>query len=83
VADLRFGHPHPLFPGLTRHVEVDAANVLGAIDSSGRWPGLRDRLVGDGAAQPHPRVRRRRARRADTPVAERSRLDVIAAISGG
>ena len=52
MADLRLpGTLTPLFPGLTRHVEVDAASVLGAIDElERRWPGLRDRLVAEGPA---------------------------------
>lgn len=76
----------PLFPGLPRRVEVDAATVLAAIDSlETRWPGLRDRIVEEGPAlrrHLHVYVDGERAE-LDTPVAERSRLDVIAAISGG
>jgi len=47
VADVRLpGTLTPLFPGLPRRVEVEAATVLAAIDSlETRWPGLRDRLV--------------------------------------
>jgi molybdopterin converting factor small subunit len=60
--------------------------VLAAIDElEERWPGLRDRLVGEGPAlrrHIHVYVDGERAG-LDTPVAERSRLDVIAAISGG
>ena len=87
MADLRLpGTLTPLFPGLTRHVEVDAANVLGPIDELyGRWPALRYRWVGYGPAlrsHIHVYVDGERAG-LDTPVAERSRLDVIAAISGG
>lgn len=76
----------PLFPGLPRRVEVDAATVLAAIDSlETQWPGLRDRIVEEGPAlrrHLHVYVDGERAE-LDTPVAERSRLDVIAAISGG
>jgi sulfur-carrier protein len=87
VADVRLpGTLTPLFPGLPRRVEVDAASVLAAIDSlETRWPGLRDRIVEEGPAlrrHLHVYVDGERAG-LDTPVAERSRLDVIAAISGG
>ncbi len=76
----------PLFAGLPRRVEVDAATVDEAIDNlEQRWPGLRDRLC-----EPGPRIRghihvyvdRERAA-LDTPLEPRSRVDVIAAISGG
>jgi molybdopterin synthase sulfur carrier subunit len=87
VADVRLpGTLTPLFPGLPRHLEIDAPNVLGAIDElEHRWPGLRDRLVAEGPAlrsHIHVYVDGERAG-LDTRVAERSRLDVIAAISGG
>ena len=76
----------PLFHGLPRLVEVDAATVAEAIDRlDERWPGLRDRLC-----EPSPRLRphinvyvdRTRAG-LDTAIAPTSRVDVIAAISGG
>jgi len=87
MADVRLpGALTPLFPGLPRHVEVEAGTVLAVIDSlEARWPGLRDRLVAEGPAlrsHIHVYVDGERAG-LDTPVAERSRLDVIAAISGG
>jgi sulfur-carrier protein len=87
VADVRLpGTLTPLFPGLSRRVEVEAATVLGAVDQLERqWPGLRDRLVAEGPSlrsHIHVYVDGERAG-LDTPVAERSRLDVIAAISGG
>jgi molybdopterin synthase sulfur carrier subunit len=87
MADVRLpGTLTPLFPGLPRRVEVEAATVLAAIDSlEMRWPGLRDRIVEEGPAlrrHLHVYVDGERAG-LDTPVAERSRLDVIAAISGG
>ena len=87
MADVRLpGTLTPLFPGLPRRVEVDAATVLAAIDSlEAQWPGLRDRIVEEGPAlrrHLHVYVDGERAE-LDTPVAERSRLDVIAAISGG
>jgi molybdopterin converting factor small subunit len=87
VAHVRLpGTLTPLFPGLPRRVEVDAATVLAAIDSlETQWPGLRDRIVEEGPAlrrHLHVYVDGERAE-LDTPVVERSRLDVIAAISGG
>jgi sulfur-carrier protein len=87
VADVRLpGTLTPLFPGLPRRVEVEAATVLAAIDSlETQWPGLRDRIFEEGPAirrHLHVYVDGERAG-LDTPVAERSRLDVIAAISGG
>ncbi len=76
----------PLFAGLPRRLEVEAGNVLGAIDElESRWPGLRDRLVAEGPAlrsHIHVYVDGERAG-LDTTVEPRSRLDVIAAISGG
>ena len=76
----------PLFPGLPRRVQVDAATVdeaIGGLDES--WPGLRDRLCVPGPAiRPHIHVYVDRERAAlDTPLEPRSRVDVIAAISGG
>ena len=76
----------PLFPGLTRHLDLDAASVDEAIDRlDEQWPGLRDRLC-----EPGPSLRRHihvyvdRERAAlDTALGARSRIDVIAAISGG
>jgi molybdopterin converting factor small subunit len=76
----------PLFPGLPRRVEVDAATVLEAIDRlEDQWPGLRDRLCDSGPAlrtHIHVYVDRERAK-LDTALEPRSRVDVIAAISGG
>lgn len=76
----------PLFPGLPRRVEVEARTVLAAIDSlEAQWPGLRDRIVEEGPAlrrHLHVYVDGERAG-LDTPVEDGSRLDVIAAISGG
>jgi hypothetical protein len=65
----------PLFPGLPRHVHVDAATVEESIERlDARWPGLRDRILVyvDGVRS-----------ELDTGLDERSRVDVIAAISGG
>ena len=76
----------PLFEGLPRHLEVDAATVADAIDRlEERWPGLRDRLCEPGPAlrqHIHVYVDRERAQ-LDTVLEPRSRVDVIAAISGG
>ena len=76
----------PLFQGLPRRLEVDAATVDEAIERlDERWPGLRDRLC-----EPGPVLRRhinvyvdRERAGLDTPLEARSRVDVIAAISGG
>jgi sulfur-carrier protein len=76
----------PLFPGLPRQLDIEAHTVSDVIDHLEReWPGLRDRLCEPGPAlrtHIHVYVNRERAR-LDTPVAEQSRVDVIAAISGG
>ncbi|HEY5295370.1 MAG TPA: MoaD/ThiS family protein [Gaiellaceae bacterium] len=76
----------PLFQGLPRRVEVDATTVADAIARlDDQWPGLRDRLC-----EPGPALRRhinvyvdRERAGLDTELAARSRVDVIAAISGG
>ena len=76
----------PLFAGLPRRVELEAPTVDDPItELDARWPGLRDRLC-----EPGPELRRHihvyvdRERAAlDTPLATASRVDVIAAISGG
>jgi molybdopterin converting factor small subunit len=77
----------PLFPGLTRHVDVDAATVSGVVDElEARWPGIRDRLCEPGSGRIrmhiHFYVDRERAG-LETRLEPRSRVDVIAAISGG
>jgi molybdopterin converting factor small subunit len=87
MADLYLpGTLTPLFPGLSRRQDVDAATVGEAIDTLDRhWPGLRDRLCEPGPAlrrHIHVYVDRERAS-LDTPLDVRSRVDVIAAISGG
>ncbi len=76
----------PLFPGLERRLDVDAPTVGEAIDQlDARWPGLRDRLC-----EPGPTLRKhinvyvdRERAELGTPIAPGSRVDVIAAISGG
>ena len=75
-----------VFPGLPRIVELEAASVREAIDElDERWPGLRDRLC-----EPGPSLRRhinvyvdRQRGDLDTSLDDTSRVDVIAAISGG
>jgi len=76
----------PLFHELPRRLEVDAATVAEAIERlDERWPGLHDRLCEQGPAlRPHIHVYVDRARAGlDTGLDARSRVDVIAAISGG
>jgi molybdopterin synthase sulfur carrier subunit len=76
----------PLFAGLERTVQVDADSVGGAFDAlDARFPGLRDRLC-----EPGPVLRRhivvfveQQRVGLDAPVSERTRVDVIAAITGG
>jgi molybdopterin synthase sulfur carrier subunit len=76
----------PLFPDLPRQIEIDAPTVNEAIDElEARWPGVRDRLCEPGPAiRPHIHFYVDKERAAlDTPLAPDSRVDVIAAISGG
>jgi len=76
----------PLFPGLPRHLQLDASTVADAIAELDRqWPGMRDRLVGQGPAiRPHIHVYVDQERAGlDTELGAGSRVDVIAAISGG
>ena len=76
----------PLFRDLPRRVEVDAATVDEAFSRlDEQWPGLRDRLCEPGPAlRPHINVYVDRERaQLDTALEARSRVDVIAAISGG
>ena len=76
----------PLFRDLPRRVEVDAATVDEAsVRLDERWPGLRDRLVEPGPAlRPHINVYVDRERGGlDSTLEPSSRVDVIAAISGG
>jgi sulfur-carrier protein len=75
-----------LYHDLPRRIEVEAGTVNEAIDHpEQRWPGLRDRLCQAGPAlRPHINVfvDRERADLA-TAIGDGSRVDVIAAISGG
>ena len=76
----------PLFPGLPRRLELDVGTVAEALDQlDDRWPGLRDRLCEPGPAlRQHIHVYVDRERAAlETALEERSRVDVITAISGG
>jgi sulfur-carrier protein len=76
----------PLFDDLPRRLDVDASTVDEAIDRlDERWPGLRDRLCEPGPAlRRHIKVYVDRERAGlETPLAAQSRVDVIAAISGG
>ena len=76
----------PLFEGLPRHLEIEAATVEDAIARlDERWPGLKDRLC-----EPGPALRRhinvyvdRERAGLETAVEPSSRVDVVAAISGG
>ena len=87
MASLRLPTTLPLvFSDLPRELELDAATVGDAIARlEERWPGLRDRLC-----EPGPSLRRHinvyvDGARADlgTRLTSASRVDVIAAISGG
>ncbi len=77
----------PLFAGLPRRLDLDATTVddaIGRLDA--QWPGLRDRLCEPGrpAIRQHIHVYVDRERAGlETPLEPRSRVDVIAAISGG
>jgi molybdopterin converting factor small subunit len=77
----------PLFAGLPRPRDLEAAtgdDPIGRLDA--QWPGLRDRLCdpSQGVIRQHIHVYVDRERAGlDTPLEPRSRVDVIAAISGG
>jgi sulfur-carrier protein len=87
MADVRLPSTlEPLFPGLPRQLDMSAGTVREVIDQlESEWPGLRDRLC-----EPGPKLRRhihvyvnRERAELNTPVPGESRVDVIAAISGG
>ena len=75
-----------VFTDLPRRLDVDGTTVDEVIDRlDERWPGIRDRLC-----EPGPALRRhinvyvdRERGGLDTPLQAASRIDVIAAISGG
>jgi molybdopterin converting factor small subunit len=75
-----------VFTDLPRQLDVEAATVDDAITVlNQRWPGLRDRLC-----EPGPTLRRhinvfvdRERAELDTRLRPTSRVDIIAAISGG
>jgi molybdopterin synthase sulfur carrier subunit len=75
-----------VFTDLPRQLDVEAATVNEAITHMDqRWPGLRDRLC-----EPGPALRRhinvyvdRERAELDTRLGPTSRVDIIAAISGG
>jgi molybdopterin synthase sulfur carrier subunit len=76
----------PLFPELPRRLEVDAATVDEAISRlDERWPGVRDRLCHPGPElRPHINVFVDKERaELQTQLDARSRIDVVAAITGG
>ena len=75
-----------LYNDLPRRLDVEAETVISAIDTlDERWPGVRDRLCEAGPAlrrHIHVYVDKERAG-LETPLEDRSRLNVVAAISGG
>ena len=75
-----------LFGDLPRKVEIHAPTVREAIDElEQRWPGTRDRLCDPGPIlrqHIHVYIDKERAQ-LDTPLDPHSRVDVVAAISGG
>jgi molybdopterin converting factor small subunit len=76
----------PLFADLPRRVEVEAANVTEMLERlEERWPGLRDRLCASRSEiRPHIHVYVDKERaQLDSSIGRDSRVDVIAAISGG
>lgn len=75
-----------LFPDLPRRLELEVATVMSAIDAlDQRWPGMRDRLCESGPVlRRHINVYVDRERGdLQTALGPHSRLDIIAAISGG
>jgi molybdopterin converting factor small subunit len=87
MCELRLPSTLPsLYADLPKRVEVDAATVGEAFDRlDQRWPGLRDRLCEPGPAlRQHINVYVDQERATlETPLQPASRVDVIAAISGG
>ena len=88
MVDLRLPPTLPrIFPDLPRRVDVEAGTVSEAIDRlEERWPGMRDRLVCNPGPELRPHINVYvDQERADLETALRtdSRVDIIAAISGG
>jgi molybdopterin synthase sulfur carrier subunit len=87
VADLHLPPTLPsMFHDLPRRLEIEAATVDEAIERlDERWPGLRYRLCEPGPVlRPHINVYVDRERaELGTALDAQSRVDVIAAISGG
>jgi sulfur-carrier protein len=76
----------PLFENLPRRLDIEAATVDEAIERlNEQWPGMRDRLCEPGPVlRPHINVYVDQERASlDTPLEAGSRVDVLAAISGG
>jgi sulfur-carrier protein len=76
----------PLFVDLPRRLDVEATSVDDAIARlDAQWPGMRDRLCEPGPRlRPHINVYVDRERASlETPLEPGSRVDVLAAISGG
>jgi molybdopterin synthase sulfur carrier subunit len=76
----------PLFENLPRRLDVDATTVDEAIERlNEQWPGMRDRLCEQGPVlRPHINVYvDRECASLETPLEPGSRIDVLAAISGG
>ena len=76
----------PLFVNLPRRLDVEATTVDEAIERlNEQWPGMRDRLCEPGPVlRPHINVYVDRERASlETPLEPGSRIDVLAAISGG
>ena len=76
----------PLFENLPRRLDVEATTVDEAIERlNEQWPGMRDRLCEPGPVlRPHINVYVDRERAGlETPLEPGSRVDVLAAISGG
>jgi molybdopterin synthase sulfur carrier subunit len=87
VADIHLPITLPtVFTDLPRQLDVEAATVDDAITAlNQQWPGLRERLC-----EPGPTLRRhinvfvdRERAELDTRLGPTSRVDIIAAISGG
>jgi molybdopterin synthase sulfur carrier subunit len=87
MADIHLPPTLPsLYADLPRRLEIDAGTVDEMIDRlEERWPGLRDRLCEPGPAlRTHINIYVDRERAGlDTELGPGSRVDVIAAISGG